>query len=141
MTLPQHGLARYRRVRLEVTRGVLCWRETRALLGVVPAGVRRGEVPIGEVESTGWRKAVHPVRTVVGVACVVVPWFLTPWWAALPLTPFGLWVMLVSLGPHLEVVTGKGASHRIAVCLSHSMDADLFLDGVGALAAEAARGD
>jgi hypothetical protein len=71
----------------------------------------------------------------VGLGFVVLPWFLVPWWAALPLLILGLWVTLVALGPQLALRTHSGAQHRAAVCFGHQLDAELYIAAVEDLAA------
>lgn len=137
--LPQHGTTRYLRVEFEVEDGVVRWVTPRTILGIVPIGTRRIEVPIEGVGALRLRRVVHPVRLVVGAACILVPPALALWWAAVPLAVFGLWVILVSVGPHLEMVTSAGTKHRAAVCFGHQIDAELYVDAVGGFAAEARR--
>lgn len=134
MTLPQHGLTRYLRVRLAVADGSLQWALPRALLGIVPLGVRQVRVPLGDVRSARLGMVVRPLRLLAGVACIAVPLILTLWWLAVPAALLGLWVILVSFGPHLEVVTRTGARHRAGVCFGHRIDAELYLAGVNDLA-------
>lgn len=137
MTLPQHGLTRYLRVRLEVAEGMLLWAAPRALLGVLPLGVRHVGVPLDQVGSVGMRRVMHPLRLSVGAAGIVLPWLLAPWWVSIPLVVLGAWVILVSIGPHLEVVTRGGARHRAGVCFAHHIDGDLFATAVNEMAGEA----
>jgi hypothetical protein len=50
---------------------------------------------------------------------------------------FGIWVTLVSLGPHLEVGTLSGKRHRVGVCFGHQIDAELYAAAVNGLVEEA----
>ncbi len=130
MILPQHGLTRYLRIRLEVDNGVLRWECPRTILGIVPLMRRQWSVPIGSLRSLQLRQPVlRPVRLAAGLTLIVLPWFLVPWWAAGPLLVLGLWVTLVSLGPALEIATA-GKRHRAGVCFGHQFDADLFVEAV-----------
>jgi hypothetical protein len=137
MTLPVNNLARYLRTELGAEGGRLQWKVPRAILGIIPAGTRRVEVPVAEIAATRIGRAVRPVSFVAGLAGIAVPFFFLPWWAALPILLAGLWVLMVSLGPRLEVRTRAGARHRANVCFSHQLDADLYLAGVAGLVAEA----
>jgi hypothetical protein len=139
ITLPMHGSTRYLRVRLEVGDGMVLWEVPRALLGLVPVGVRRVVIPVGEVESVLVRRVVRPLRLAVGaaaiagsltIACLWGGW----WWAAMAMVIIGLWVVLTSLGPQLEVVTRTGARQRAAVCFGHQFDAELYATAVNDLA-------
>jgi hypothetical protein len=125
------------RIRLEVTDAVLRWEVPRTLLGVVPIGVRHLGVSIGEVRSARIHRTARPLRLLLGAACIVVPLVFGLWWLAVPMVVAGAWVILVSLGPHLEVVTRAGARHRAGVCFSHKFDAELYLEAVNDLAEQA----
>lgn len=134
MVLPQHGLTRYLRVRLEVTDGELCWERPRALLGIIPVGVGRLGIPLAQVRGLRLRQpAVRPFRLVVGLLLIGLPPFVLPWWAAVPLLLVGVWVTLVSLGPRLEIDTHTGKRHRTGVCFGHQFDADLFIEAVNGM--------
>jgi hypothetical protein len=137
--VPTHGLTRYLRVRLGVTDGVMWWEVPRTILGVVPAGVRRIDVPVDDVGSLQVHRTVRPFGVLVGVALLVTPLVLGWWWLALPMGVFGLWVILVALGPRLEVETGAGRRETAAVCFGHQFDAELFIDAVTDMAAEERR--
>ncbi|MBN2114395.1 MAG: hypothetical protein JW785_09740 [Acidimicrobiia bacterium] len=137
MTLPVHGLVRYLRADLGAGDGRLRWKVPRAILGIIPAGARRVEVPVAEVESTRLGRAVRPVSFLAGLAGIALPFFFLPWWAALPILLVGLWVVLVSLGPRLEVRTRAGKRHRVNVCFSHQLDADLYVAAVAGLVEQA----
>ncbi len=142
ISLPVHSLARYLRVRLAVTDGMVRWEVPRALLGIVPAGTRRVTVPVGEVLSVRMRRVGHPLRLLIGAAGVVTPIVLGVlwggwWWALLPMIVVGLWVILVSLGPHLEALTRSGRPRRTGVCFTHQMDAEVYAAGVEDLARQA----
>ncbi len=131
MILPQHGLTRFLRVRLEVQDGALRWMRPRTLLGIVPLGTLRWAMPLGEVDLLRLRRATpRPVRLASGLLLLAVPLFVLPWWVAVPVMLFGAWVLLVSLGPALEVKTTSGKRHRVAVCFGHQIDADLFIEAV-----------
>ncbi len=135
MLVPQHNLARYLRVQLEVTDGVLRWRVPRALLGVIPVGARSIGISIAEIRSIRiLERTVHPLRLLVGTVLLVAPGFLFPWWVAVIMGMAGLWIVLVSLGPNLEVVTTGNRHHRAAVCFGHRFDAELYIDAVTDLA-------
>ncbi len=137
ITVPTHLLTRYLRVRLGVSDGFLRWEVPRTLLGVVPAGVQHISVPVGDVESLRVHRVVRPFSLLVGAACIVVPLVLALWWAAVPLGIVGLWVVLVSLGPRLEVVTHRGEKRHTSVCFSHQIDAELYMAAVTDLAEQA----
>ncbi len=125
--VPMHGLTRYLRASLGVTGGVMTWDVPRTLVGLVHTGMRRIRVPVAEIASVTVGRAVRPFRLLVGVAVVAVPWFFLAWWAAVPLTGVGLWIVLASLGPRIEAVTHDGRKHRADVCFGHQLDADLYL--------------
>jgi len=137
ITVPLHGLTRYLRVRFEVTDGVLRWEVPRTLLGTVPIGVRHIEVPVGEVRSARVHMAARPLRLLVGAACIAVPAVLGLWWLAVPMVVVGAWVVLVSFGPQLEVVTRAGVRHRAVVCFGHRIHAEMYAAAVNDLAEEA----
>lgn len=134
ITLPVHGLVRYAHARVEATEAAVRWELPRLLLGVIPFGVRRVVVPVGDVRSVTVGRAVRPFRLLVGVALMVAPWFFLAWWAALLMLISGLWVALVSLGPQLLLVTRSGTRHRAAVCFGHQIDAELYIAAVYDLA-------
>jgi hypothetical protein len=134
ITVPAHRLTRYLRARLEVTNGVMRWQVPRALLGVVPIGVRHVSVPVADISSLHLHRVVRPFALLVGAACIGLPLVAALWWLALPLAIFGAWVILVSLGPGLEVVTRFGAKHRADVCFAHQVDAELYMTAVDDLA-------
>jgi len=139
-TLPVHRLARYLRVRLEVTDSVLRWDVPRTLLGVVPIGVRHVAIPVADVQSLHVHRAVRPFNLAVGVLCIVMPLVFGLWWIAAPMLIFGAWVILVSLGPRLDVVTRTGATDHASVCFSHQLDAELYMAAVSDLAEQARTG-
>lgn len=133
LTLPQHGLTRYVHTRVEMVDRVLGIDAPRTLLGIVPMGTRRVEVPLADLvslEVRGFGRRIRVVRLLVGLSLVIGGPVLTPWWIAGPLVLLGLWIALVSLGPKLEVVTRAGVTHRVPVCSSHQLDADLFIRAV-----------
>ena len=119
--VPQHNLARYRRVRLEVTDGVFRWDEPRTVLGIIPVGRRAGR----------W------ATSLLAVAAAVVGFLLLPWWLAVPLLLVALWVLVVSTGPYLEARTLSGGRRRVAVCFGHKIDAELFMAGLADIVSEA----
>jgi hypothetical protein len=130
-TLPVHGTTRYLRTHLAVVAGVLEWEVPRSVLGIVPLGSRLISVPVREVAAVRMRRMVpHPVRLGIGLVLVVAPWLLLPWWVSLPLLILGLWTLLVAVGPHLEVVTTDGATHRAPICFGHQFDAELYKSAV-----------
>ena len=137
ITVPTHGLTRYLRARLEVVDGILRWEVPRTLLGVVPAGVRHVLVPVADVESLAVHRAVRPFSLVVGVLCIELPLVLGLWWIAAPLFICGAWVVLVSLGPRIDVATRSGAEEHANVCFSHQIDAELYMTAVTDLAEQA----
>ncbi|MGB5432322.1 MAG: hypothetical protein WBO21_04865 [Acidimicrobiia bacterium] len=140
MTLPVHRLARYMRVQLEVSDGVLRWDVPRTLLGLVPIGVRHIAIPVADVQSLRVHRAARPFNLVVGVLCIAVPLVLGLWWIAVPMLILGVWVILVSLGPRLDVVTCAGAKDHANVCFSHQLDAELYMAAVSDLAEQARKG-
>jgi hypothetical protein len=98
---------------------------------MIPAGSRSIEVAVADVVSVEMRRMVpHPLRIAIGVAAVVLPWFFLPWWVSIPLLILGLWAILTTLGPHLELRTKAGKIHRTPVCPGHSLDADLYVAAV-----------
>ena len=135
--LPVHTLTRYLRVRLGVAEGVLRWEVPRTLLGLVPVGMRRTRVPIGEVRSTRVRMVVHPLHALAGGACIALPLAFGLGWGAVPLVVVGAWVVLVSFGPHVEVATFAGKRHRAGVCYSHRFDGEMYATAVNDLAGQA----
>ncbi len=127
MTLPVHGTARYIRTHLQVDDGILKWEVPRTLLGMIPTGSRRIDVPLKQVEAVNMRRfAPHPLRIAIGLGLAVAPWFYLPWWLSVPLLILGVWTVLIALGPHFEVVTKDGRKHRSPVCFDHSLDAELY---------------
>ena len=135
--VPMHGLTRYLRASLGVTDGVMTWDVPRTLLGIVAIGMRRIRVPVEEIADVTLGRAVRPLRFVAGAAVAAGPWFALPWWAALPITLPGVWVVLASTGPRLEVAMKDGDRHRVDVCFGHQMDADLYLAALDDLRREA----
>lgn len=136
-TLPVHGTTRYIRTYLEVDDGVLQWEVPRTLLGMIPVGTRKIDVPIADVESVRMRRVVlHPVRLLLGATLAIAPWFFLPWWVSVPLLILGLWTILIALGPHLELTTKAGNTHRSPVCLRHSLDAELYIAAVEDMVAD-----
>ena len=135
MLVPQHNLARYLRVRLEVLDGILRWLAPRTILGIVPIGTKRFELPVAEVAAMRISRVVRPLHLVLGLACVVVPFVLGwRWFAVIPMVILGLWLILIGFGPRLEVLTRAGRRHRVAVCFGHALDAELFIAGVDDIA-------
>lgn len=127
-TLPAHGTTRYIRTHLAVDDGVLRWEVPRTLLGMIPVGSRLIEVPLDEVDELVLRRVVaHPFRRAIGAALVVLPWLLLPWWLSVPLVILGLWTIVITFGPQVELRTKAGVVHRSPVCLSHSLDAELYM--------------
>lgn len=139
MTVPVHGLTRYLRAQLEVRDGVLRWEVPRTVLGILQFGVRHISVPVGDIRSLRVHRVARPVNLLVGVALIVVPLAFGLWWAALPAVVFGVWVVLVSLGPRLEAVTHGGAKRHASVCFSHRIDAELYMAAVTDVAEHARR--
>jgi hypothetical protein len=141
ITLPMHGSARYMRVRLEVRDGMLRWEVPRALLGLVPIGIRHVVIPVREVGSVLVRRMVRPLRPAFGAAGIAGPLVVAClwggwWWAVMPMAIIGFWVILVALDPHIEAVTRTGARHRAAVCFGHQIDAELYAAAVNDLAGQ-----
>ena len=131
ITLPVHGTTRYVRTHLAVDEGVLRWEVPRTLLGMVPVASRSIEVPLDQIEDLALRRIVpHPFRLAVGAALVSLPWLFFAWWLSLPLLLLGLWAILTTLGPHLELHTKTGVVHRSPVCFAHSLDAELYMAAV-----------
>jgi len=130
-TLPVHGTTRYIRTHLQVDDGLLRWEVPRTLLGMVPAGSRLIEVSLTDVADLRMRRVVpHPIRLIVGAACVIVPWFFVPWWLSVPLLMLGLWTILIAVGTHLELETKSGRLYRSPICFGHSLDAELYMAAV-----------
>lgn len=137
ITVPTHGLTRHLRVRLEVADGMVRWTVPRTILGVFPVGAHHIELPVGEVQSLEVHRAVRPFNLVVGALCVVIPLALGLWWIAAPMFILGFWVILVSLGPRLDMVTRTGDAGHANVCFSHQLDAELYMTAVTDLAEQA----
>ena len=138
--VPTHNLTRYSRTTVEVSDNTVRWRVPRTILGLVPAGVRLVAVPIDDVASIRVSRTVRPLRLLVGLAGVVLPWFFLPWWVSLPLLILGLWVVLVALGPQLILTTKKHERYQAPVCFGHQLDAELYMSVVEDLAAESGAG-
>jgi hypothetical protein len=142
MTIPQHGLTRYLRVRLEVDDGVLRWEQPRTVLGVVPVGHRRVAVPLEQVTSLRLqRPGRRPIRLAAGLLMMGLPAFFLPWWAAVPVIILGGWVTLVALGPALRADTVAGKHYHTGVCFGHQFDADLFIEAANDMAGNGAGSD
>ena len=137
ISIPVHPLTRYLRVRLEVTDGVLRWQVPRTLLGVIPIGNRHVGVPMAEVCSARVHMALHPLHLLAGAACIVLPLVSGLGWFSVPLAIIGAWVILVSFGPHVEVVTGGGGRYRAGVCYGHRIDGELYATAVNDLVGQA----
>ena len=130
-TLPVHGTTRDIRTHLAVDDGVLRWEVPRTLLGMIPIGSRLVEVPLVEIDELVMRKVVpHPLRLAAGAALVVIPWFVLAWWLSVPLLVLGLWTILITFGPHMELHTKTGAVHRAPICFGHALDAELYMAAV-----------
>jgi hypothetical protein len=137
ITVPTHRLTRYVRVRLEVADGMVRWEVPQTLLGLIQIGVRRVVVPVADVQSLAVHRAVRPVNLLAGVLCILVPIVLGLWWIVPPMSILGVWVILVSLGPRLDVITRSGSAEHASVCFSHQLDADLYMTAVTDLAEQA----
>jgi hypothetical protein len=137
ITVPAHRLTRYLRVRLGIADGVLRWDVPRTLLGVVPVGVRHVELPVADVQSLAVHRVVRPLNLLAGALCILVPIVLGLWWVVPLMFVLGVWVILVSLGPRLEVVTPSGTVERADVCFSHQLDAELYMTAVADIAEQA----
>ena len=137
ITVPTHGLTRYVRVRLEVADGMVRWEVPRTLLGVIPIGVRHVVVPVADVRSLAVHRAVRPFNLLAGVLCILVPIVLGLWWIVPPMFMLGVWLILVSLGPRLDVITRSGSVEKANVCFSHQLDAELYMTAVTDLAEQA----
>ena len=130
-TLPIHGTTRYIRTHLQVDDGVLKWEVPQTLLGMIQIGSREIDVSLADVAEVNMRRvALHPIRLAIGLVLVIAPWFFLPWWGAVPLLILGLWAILNTLGPHLELVTKSGEVHRSPICWGHSLDAELYMAAV-----------
>ena len=125
--VPTHNLARYLRVTVEVSGNTVRWEVPRTILGLIPAGLRLVAVPIDEVASIRTGRTVRPVRLLIGLAGVIVPWFFLPWWVSLLLLVVGLWMILVALGPQLILTTHDDTTHSAPVCFGHQLDAELYI--------------
>ncbi|NQV08025.1 hypothetical protein HQ535_15925, partial [bacterium] len=111
MTVPMHNLTRYLRARVAVFGGVMTWQIPRTLLGIIPIGQRKVEVPVGEIRSLKMNgRTMHPISSLVGMVAVATPWFFLPWQGALLILIIGLWVLVVSLGPGIEASTRRGVT-------------------------------
>jgi hypothetical protein len=92
------------------------------------------------VFSLGVRRRLQPVRFGFGAACIAVPLMFDLWWLAIPMTLFGLWLLLISLGQQLEVLTTAGTRHRAPVCFNHQLDGELYAHAVMRMADEPREG-
>lgn len=138
MRLPQHNLARYLRVRLSVTDGMMVWVVPRTIMGVVPIGVRRLDIPVEDIAAVELHdRTLRPQRLPLAAALIALPPFFAPWWLMVPLILIGAWMLFVSLGPSLEAQTHSGRAHRAAVCFGHKIDAEIFIAAVEDIAGEA----
>lgn len=135
MIVPSHGLTRYMRARLEVDAGELRWETPRAVLGVVPVGMRHISAPVGDVRSLRVHRVIRPVDLVAGLAIAATPIVLGFWWLVVPAIIVGAWVVLVSLGPRLDASIRGGRTLRADVCFAHELDAELYVHAVKDLAA------
>ena len=138
--VPTHNLTRYLRATVEVSDHVVRWAVPRTILGVIPVGLRQVAVPVDDVASIGVGRTVRPLRLLVGLAGAILPWFFLPWWASLPVTVVGLWIVLVALGPQLLLTTRSNERHRAPVCFGHQLDAELYIAVVEDLAAQSGDG-
>jgi hypothetical protein len=138
--VPTHNLTRYLRTTFEVSDNTVRWEVPRTLLGLVRVGLRLVSVPVDDVDSIRVGRAVSPLRLVIGLVGMILPWFFLPWWAALPLLGLGLWITLVALGPQLVLATRKNETYRAPVCFGHQLDAELYIAVVEDLAAESGTG-
>lgn len=138
MRLPVHGITRYLRVRIEVDDGVVRWAVPRALVGLIPIGVRRVAAPVSTLRSVGVRRVVTTHRLLTGLVVAASPWFFLRWWWSLPITLVGAAIALTSIGLHLEVNTREGRRLCAPVCEGHRIDAELYADGLRDLIALAA---
>ena len=138
--VPTHNLTRYSRTTVEVSDNTVRWEVPRTILGLVPVGTRQVAVPVDDVVSIRVGRAVSPLRLVIGLAGVILPWFFLPWWASLPLLLLGLWIVLVALGPQLMLATQDGKTHRAPVCFGHQLDAELYISVVEDLTAQPGAG-
>ena len=136
IVVPTHGLARWVRNELGVTDGVMRWRLTQTLVGVVPLRTRQVAVPAADVAEIGVGRAVRPLGLAVGLATIVLPLVLGWGWWALLTFPLGVWICLVALGPQMGAVTSRGHHYRVDVCFAHQIDADLYMDAVRDIAAK-----
>lgn len=137
MVVPAHGLARWVHARLGMADGVLRWEIPVTLLGIVPLGRRRVDVPAAEVTDIGVRRTARPISLLIGLTAMVLPLLAGwAWWLTLITAPLGLWIVLVSLGPRLRVVTTTGEDHKVSVCFAHQIDADLYIAAVEDIAFE-----
>jgi len=126
-TMPIHGTTRYIRTHLAVKNGVLKWEVPQTFLGMFQIGSRMVDIPMSDVATVDVRRfVIHPFRLAVGLALVITPWVFLPWWLSVPLLILGLWAILNTLGPHLEVVTKAGPVRRAPICFGHSLDAELY---------------
>jgi hypothetical protein len=137
MVVPAHNLARWIHATMDVTDGLMRWESRRTLLGIVPIGWRRVEIPAADVDSLRVRRTVRPTNLLLGLAMMVFP-ILAGWgWWLLLTLPAGTWVVLVSLGPRMEAETHGGRTHHVDVCFGHQIDAELYMSAVEDIGAEA----
>ena len=137
MTVPAHGTTRYLRTDLEVDDGVMRWHAPRTVLGIVRIGTRTIEVPVEDIRKIRMHRGLRLLPRLVAIALVLLAWVLLPWWLAAVFTIIGLWALLITLGPRIEVETRSGRIHSAPVCFGHGIDAELFIDGVNDIAGDA----
>jgi hypothetical protein len=140
ITVPQSRMTPYLRAWVEVSDGVLRWQVPRALLGVVPIGTRHIEIPLEAVRSVRVLRAPAMLGRFLAALVVAVVLLIAFGWIAVPFVLVGVWLVLVSNRPHLEVETFDGRRQRAAFCLDAQIDAELYAISVNELADEARRG-
>ena len=83
---------------------------------------------------------MRPFSLVVGVLCIVVPLVLGVWWVAVPGLIFGLWVVLVSLGPRSMWSPAPGRRIMQTCASATSSMLSLYMAAVSDLAEQARKG-
>lgn len=124
--LPLNTITPYLRARLEVADDCLRWESPRTVLGIIPIGSRRVEIPLGAIKSVGARYGVYPVRLLLGAGLLAVPFLVTTWWAAAGTLAAAGALLLLAPAARLDVVTADGRAHRLGICIRHRLDVDLI---------------
>lgn len=134
ITVPQSRMTPYLRAWVEVSDGVLRWQVPRTLLAVVPIGTRPVEIPLESVRVVRVLRAPAMLGRFVAAILLAIALIVAFGWIAVPIDLVGVWLVLVSNRPHLEVEALDGRRHRAAFCLDARIDAELYAISVNELA-------